>query len=127
MATPRFSVDEANTIEEHSSPKQSEETIAVAEKTNTPMHWTSPCTRKRQYEKIDRANSGFRGLMNKVMPRCVSGPQEKFYEKDKSDAGSVRRYRIDDDEEEPSEKDMAQSRKEPVKKSSTTKKSWICF
>ncbi|KAH7091229.1 hypothetical protein FB567DRAFT_269065 [Paraphoma chrysanthemicola] len=126
VAPPRFSVDEANTIEEHDLPKQSEETIAVAEEANIPMHWTSPCTRKRQYEKIDRANSGFRGLMNKVMPRCVSGPQERFYEKDQSDVGSVRRYRIDD-EEEPNEKDNARTRNEPVTKSSTAKKSWICF
>ncbi|KAF2030845.1 hypothetical protein EK21DRAFT_64454 [Setomelanomma holmii] len=129
IASPRFSVDEANTIEEHSSPKMSEETIAIAEKTNVPMHWTSPCTRRRQYEKIDRANSGMRGLMNKVMPLCVSGPQERFYEKDKSDAGSVRRYRLDDNEEEEqnNEKDVARSRIAAMKRSNTRKTSWTCF
>jgi len=41
------------------------------------------------------------------MPRCVSGPApQRFYEDEKSDVGSVRRYRMDfsDDEEEVDEK-----------------------
>lgn len=63
---------------------------------DTTMHWMSPSTRKTQYDKIDRANSGLRGLLRKMMPRCVAGggPQS-FYEEEKSDVGSVRRYRMD--------------------------------
>ncbi|KAF1979728.1 hypothetical protein BU23DRAFT_104139 [Bimuria novae-zelandiae CBS 107.79] len=63
---------------------------------DTTMHWMLPSTRKSQYAKIDRANTGFRGLMRRFMPRSISdsGPQ-RFYEEEKSDAGSVRRYRMD--------------------------------
>ncbi|ORY07532.1 hypothetical protein BCR34DRAFT_19108 [Clohesyomyces aquaticus] len=81
------------------SPKQSEDFIMdTVELPTTIMHWTSPTTRQREYEKIDRANSGIRGLLRRIVPRCVSGPPPpKFYEKDASDAGSVRRYRMDID------------------------------
>jgi hypothetical protein len=64
--------------------------------------------------------------LNKVMPRCVSGPQEKFYVKDQdqSDACSVRRYRIEDEEE--NDKEMAKS-KSTAEKPSAAKKKWTCF
>jgi hypothetical protein len=67
--------------------------------------------------------------MNKVMPRCVSGPPEKFYEKDQSDAGSVRRYRIDNEEDVAEVKELARSRTQDLKRTSAakTKKKWICF
>lgn len=113
--------------------KQSEETIVPPETANTTMHWMSPGTRQRQYEKIDRANSGLRGFVSRVVPRCVSGPPPpKFYEKDKSDAGSVRRYRICDDEEEKGEdEDHEKSAKDlryPARAVSTMKsKRWGCF
>jgi hypothetical protein len=128
-ATSWFSADEAEIDDHHSAPKQSEETVISAERPSTAMHWTSPCTRRREYERIDRANSGVRGFLNKVMPRCVSGPQEKFYEKDQSDAGSVRRYRLDDDDSAPNEKELARSQTNTAKKPSATrkKKKWICF
>jgi hypothetical protein len=127
-ATSWFSTDEADIIDHHSAPKQSEETVLSAERPSTAMHWTSPCTRRREYERIDRANSGVRGFLNKVMPRCVSGPQEKFYEKDQSDAGSVRRYRLDDDDNVPDEKELARSQTNTARKPSPTKKKkWICF
>jgi hypothetical protein len=122
----RFSVDESNTIDHDVMAKQSEGTVAAADRTMTTMHWTSPCSRRRDYDRIDKANSGFRGFLNKVMPRCVSGPQEKFYVKDQdqSDACSVRRYRIEDEEE--NDKDMAKS-KSTAEKPSAAKKKWTCF
>lgn len=128
-SSPRLSADERTTATSYDQPKQSEETITTAERPSTTMHWTSPCTRKREYERIDRANSGIRGLMNKVMPRCVSGPPEKFYEKDQSDAGSVRRYRIDNEEDVAEVKELARSRTQDLKRTSAakTKKKWICF
>ncbi|KAF2445367.1 hypothetical protein P171DRAFT_264721 [Karstenula rhodostoma CBS 690.94] len=74
-------------------------TPAIAE--DTTMHWMSPSTRKIQYEKIDRANTGVRGLLRRMVPRCVSGQaSQQFYEEEKSDAGSVRRYRMDLEGEE---------------------------
>ena len=124
-ATSRFSADDAHNISQHNPPKQSEPMIAAAEPTTVTMHWTSPCTRRREYDRIDKANSGFRGFLNKVMPRCVSGSQEKFYEKDQSDVGSVRRYRIGDEEE--NEKELSQSKSRIVEETSTIKKRWICF
>jgi hypothetical protein len=63
---------------------------------DTIMHWMSPSTRKIQYAKIDRANTGIRGLLRRIMPRCVSGPgAQRFYQDKESDAGSVRRFRMD--------------------------------
>lgn len=60
-------------------------------------HWTSATTRSKQYAKIDKQNSGFRKFIRKLVPCCLSKPTRlDFYdEKDDSDAGSVRRYRID--------------------------------
>lgn len=62
----------------------------------TVTHWTSEEARKRDYAAIDRANSGVRGLLKKVLPKWVTKGQSKFYEEDDgSDAGSVRRIRLD--------------------------------
>jgi hypothetical protein len=111
--------------------KHSEETIAEAEETNTTMHWNSPSTRQRAYERIDKANSGFRGFIRRVVPRCVSGPQEKFYEKDQSDAGSVRRYRMDDLDDHINEKDAlrlsANALRRPSTQAGAMKTKWACF
>ncbi|KAF1834831.1 hypothetical protein BDW02DRAFT_319346 [Decorospora gaudefroyi] len=131
-AATRFSSDSLRVVDEIAMPRRSEETITDVEKTNTTMHWTSPCTRRREYERIDKANSGLRGFFRRVTPRCVSGPQEKFYRKDESDAGSVRRYRLDDLDDHPmmSEKDGARPRTSPVPKSNSRpgiKKRWTCF
>lgn len=130
-AASRFSSDDLDVTQASILPKQSEETIVDVEKTNTPMHWTSPCTRQREYARIDRANSGVRGFMRKFTPRCVSAPQEKFYEKDKSDAGSVRRYRMDDVDHDMDEKEISRlhtsASVEPTIRQSPSKKKWNCF
>lgn len=128
-AASRFSSDNMHVVQEVILTEQSEEPIAIAEKTNTTMHWTSPCSRKREYERIDKANSGIRGMFRKAVPRCVSGPQEKFYEKDQSDAGSVRRYRLDDVDHHAYEKDISpyQARSFGRSSRSRPKTSWGCF
>lgn len=142
-ATTRFSTDSLRVVQETTTadvPRQSEDDdMTVAEKTNTTMHWNSPCTRRREYERIDKANSGLRGFLRRITPRCVSGPQEKFYSgKDESDAGSVRRYRIDDDvtvddsyiNEKQSNKLDARPRTSPVPRPNSRpgiKKRWTCF
>ncbi|KAF9733230.1 hypothetical protein PMIN03_004399 [Paraphaeosphaeria minitans] len=84
-------------MRESGSPVLDEKTGATADVgEDTTMHWMSPSTRKIQYEKIDRASTGVRGLFHRIMPRCVSGPgSQRFFEEEKSDAGSVRRYRMD--------------------------------
>ncbi|KAH9861597.1 hypothetical protein J1614_011348 [Plenodomus biglobosus] len=129
----RYSIDDMRANQAPVLPEDGEDSIAVVDKTNTTMHWTSPCSRKREYERIDRANSGIRGLFRKALPRSISGPQEKFYEKDQSDAGSVRRYRLcdvdDDNNTNPIEKlptqHQARGLERPV--SSQRKSSWGCF
>ncbi|KAH7410236.1 hypothetical protein DE146DRAFT_343077 [Phaeosphaeria sp. MPI-PUGE-AT-0046c] len=127
-STSRFSAEEPICNDQDDHPKQSEDTIVAAPMPSPPMQWTSPCTRRREYERIDRANSGVRGFLNKVMPRCVSGPQEKFYKKDQSDTGSVRRYRLDDEDNVAVEKELARSQTHTLRKpTGTNKKKWICF
>lgn len=130
-AASRFSTDEMPAVAEVIAPKQSEDSMIEAEKLNATMHWTSPSTRRRDYARIDKANSGIRGFFRRVVPRCVSGPQEKFYEKDQSDAGSVRRYRIDDVEPTVDEKDALRNELNKMKRPSTQagvpKKKWACF
>ena len=88
----------------------------------TTTHWTSASTRKRDYERIDRQNTGVHGLIRRVMPRCVSGPQEKFYEKDQSDAGSVRRYRLD-----VTESQIAAEKHDSMSQRPKAKSRWTCF
>lgn len=59
----------------------------------TLTYWTSTDTRRREYAAIDRASRGLRGLARKF---CFRSRQSTFYdEKAGSDAGSVRRYRLD--------------------------------
>jgi hypothetical protein len=66
----------------------------------TTMHWTSNETRRKEYETIDRQCRGFRGMWNKLFSR--QGTRKAFYnEKDgdgDSDAGSVRRFRLELDD-----------------------------
>jgi hypothetical protein len=119
--TSRLSSDELNLANEPMTP-ESETGMLPA----TTTHWMSPSTRQREYERIDRANTGLRGMIRRVVPRCVSGPQEKFYENDQSDAGSVRRYRLDPTCSSLEEKKMARittrSSSRPAIKSR-----WSCF
>ncbi|KAJ5287007.1 hypothetical protein N7478_002693 [Penicillium angulare] len=70
----------------------------------TVMEWTSPSTRRQEYEKIDRASRGMRGLWRRVAPRWCQAKDSRvpFFEEGKtSREGSVRRFRMDlPDEEE---------------------------
>lgn len=82
-----------NTIPSHA---QSPSTSSIHIPT-TVMEWTSPSTRRREYEKIDRASRGMRGLWRRVAPRwCQRNSRTPFYEEGKtSREGSVRRFRMD--------------------------------
>lgn len=58
--------------------------------------WTLPSTRLREYKKIDQSCQGIRGLWRRFAPRwCCKHDRLSFFEVDKGDTGSVRRYRMD--------------------------------
>lgn len=125
-AAPRFSMDELAMAEEYVPLQETESARIPVPATTT--HWTSPSTRKRDYERIDRQNTGFRGLVRRVVPRCVSGPPERFYEKDQSDAGSVRRYRLDVIESHINEKELTRLKTQtPQSQRPKLKSRWTCF
>lgn len=68
------------------------------------MEWTSTSTRRREYEKIDRASRGIHGLWRRVAPRWCQTRESRlpFFEEGKtSREGSVRRFRMDLPDEEP--------------------------
>lgn len=75
----------------------------------TIIHWTSDETRRKEYNKIDRSNKGVRGLFKRMFPKIAAKSSEpRFYdESERSDAGSVRRFRID----LPHEEELKTSRK----------------
>ncbi|OJD11475.1 hypothetical protein AJ78_07763 [Emergomyces pasteurianus Ep9510] len=67
----------------------------------TVIDWTSPSTRRREYEKIDRSTRGVRGIWRRIAPRwCQPGySMTPFFEEGKGGKGmyegSVRRFRMD--------------------------------
>ena len=66
------------------------------------MRWTSDATRRKQYAEIDKRNSGLRKFIRKILPGCVSKQSSLgfFNGEDDSDAGSVRRFRLELPDEE---------------------------
>ncbi|KAH8598785.1 hypothetical protein B0O99DRAFT_505263 [Bisporella sp. PMI_857] len=65
-------------------------------------YWTSDSTRRLEYAAIDAASKGVRGFFIKLVPDCILPPSSrrtKFHDDADSDAGSVRRYRLDLPEE----------------------------
>ncbi|KAM5474429.1 hypothetical protein MauCBS54593_002004 [Microsporum audouinii] len=77
----------------------------------TVIDWTSPSTRRREYEKIDRASRGIRGAWRKLAPQWCQSKDARapFFEECKAghakDDGSVRRFRMDIPEEEEEEEE----------------------
>lgn len=65
------------------------------------IDWTLPSTRRREYEKIDKARRGVRGLIRRVTPSFLRGKNGRMgFHNDGddgkgSDAGTVRRFRMD--------------------------------
>jgi hypothetical protein len=72
----------------------------------TIQYWTSDSTRRLEYAAIDAASKGVRGFFIKLVPDCIlpqSTRRTKFCDGDEgSDAGSVRRYRLQLPEEKES-------------------------
>ncbi|KAL9032733.1 MAG: hypothetical protein Q9180_006336 [Flavoplaca navasiana] len=72
----------------------------------TTIDWTLPTTRRREYEKIEASTRGIKGLWRRFAPkRCHKHSRLAFYDGDRekpegdSDAGSVRRYKLNLDDE----------------------------
>jgi hypothetical protein len=61
------------------------------------IDWKSPTTRRREYAEIDKRERGLRGWWRRWSPSwCSKSSRLGFYEgEDNSDAGSVRRYRLE--------------------------------
>ena len=63
------------------------------------IDWTLPSTRRREYEKIDKARRGIRGLLRRVTPRfLLKNGRVGFHDAEDgkgSEAGTVRRFRMD--------------------------------
>lgn len=110
---------------------------------STIIDWTSTSTRRREYERIDKSHRSLRGWWRRVAPRWFPRPRSSrmgFYDGD-SDAGSVRRYRIelpaegddsDDDEYRDVEKTASSVKVTETEKRATPasvngQNSWSCF
>ena len=99
----------------------------------TIIDWTSSSTRRREYDEIDRSCQGIRGLWRRLSPRwCRRNRRLSFYNgDDDSDAGSVRRYRMDipktPDLKDRSNTDVSFREKELRPILNRAKTSWTCF
>ena len=85
-------VDVASTTSLHESSGVEDKVAAMGPTAATLMSWTAAETRQREYEKIDQAHSGLRGLWKKLTPKWCHGrnSRRKFFE-GKCDGDSVRR------------------------------------
>jgi len=99
MGSPDTWAEELDVIEEKFALDDGEGEAAPA---TTEIRWTSDETRRREYAEIDRAQSGFKGMLRRMFPKIAAkSSKSRFYsEDDGSDAGSVRRYRLDLDDNE---------------------------
>lgn len=61
---------------------------------NTVISWTSDASRAAEYEKIDRAHTGLRGLCRQLIPRCWRKDGRRDFFDGECDGDSVRRYRL---------------------------------
>ena len=68
--------------------------------------WTTSSTRRREYEEIDKARRGIRGLIRRVTPRfLLKNGRVGFHDGEDgegSDAGTVRRFRMDVEDDDDS-------------------------
>jgi hypothetical protein len=76
-------------------PESNGETEPPRTHVSSVISWTSVETRRREYEKIDRAHSGVRGVFKALMPTCWhrSSWRKDFFH-GKCDGSSVRRLRL---------------------------------
>ena len=107
----------------------------------TPIDWTLPSTRRKQYNEIDKSCRGFRGLVRRIFPSLFRshGKRVGFYDAERSsDAGTVRRYRVNDDdcdsdvdeavdEKHRFENDLVGRGKTEYLRGKQSRKKWSCF
>lgn len=96
------------------------------------LSWTSAQSRRLEYEEIDRSHSGLRGLWKRTMPRWCHGRHSRtaFFDGKSSDAGSVRRYRIDlDDDQAGDDEKLTTAENENLTRKNMIKKArmWSCL
>lgn len=90
---PNYHIADTAPVEQELSPRK--------QPFSTVIDWTSPSTRRREYEKIDRASRGVRGLWRRVAPQWCQSKNDRmpFFDPGKSgktsQEGSVRRFRMD--------------------------------
>lgn len=109
-STSERSLDKANSIYHAPHTTHVEHELhSRKQPTATVIDWTSQSTRRREYEKIDRASRGVRGLWRRVAPQWCQSKNDRmpFFDPGKSGKacreGSVRRFRMDlPDEQESS-------------------------
>ena len=107
----------------------------------TLIDWTLPSTRRKQYNEIDKSCRGLRGLVRRCIPSLFRsrGKRVGFYDAERSsDAGTVRRYRVNDDDcdsdvdETEDEKhcfgdDTAEKERTGYLRGKQSRKKWSCF
>lgn len=91
-----YSVNQSQTSDTHEKPSSTHKPHPA-----TVIDWTSPSTRRREYEKIDRSHRGIRGLWRRFAPQVfqLGDQRTPFFEEGKGGngvyGGSVRRFRMD--------------------------------
>lgn len=109
LARPSLDVDAGHSqLPSHIPASDSDAGSRSRQTSTTVIDWTSPSTRRREYAKIDRASSGFRGFWRRVAPKWCQNRNRRtpFFEEGKggkTSEGSVRRFRMDIPEEPESE------------------------
>ena len=107
----------------------------------TPIDWTLPSTRRKQYNEIDKSCRGFPGLLRRCIPRLFRSREKRvgFYDAERSsDAGTVRRYRVNDgdcdsdvdqteDEKHCFGNDMVEKGRSGYLRGKQSRKKWSCF
>lgn len=96
----------------------------------TIIDWTLPSTRRLEYREIDKSCQGFRGIWRRLAPRwCRRNSRLSFFDDEGSDAGSVRRYRLDLPEvEKENEADSVEITEQEIDVSlGKAKRKWSCF
>lgn len=97
----------------------------------TVIDWTSPSTRRREYEKIDRSNRGIRRIWRRLAPKCLqSGGRTPFFEEKDGKGnyeGSVRRFRMDIPDEKEEQGQEQEQASEVTFASRRTDTKWSCF
>lgn len=122
-------VDEASPIQQH----QYENHVPA-----TVIDWTLPSTRRQEYREIDKSCQGIRGLWRRIVPhRFRRNSRLIFFDDNDSDAGSVRRYRLDlpdeDEEKEGKEREEQKGESMGIKEqelrpySDKAKRKWACL